>query len=71
MDDKVALPSAVPPVGDLDGTLLRIDTLHESLALVFSHNPKIGCVAWLSLHRTSEARRANPSCEVAIPPNPE
>jgi len=49
MDGKVALSAGVPLVVDLDGTLLKVDTLHESLALILSHSPRQALNALIAL----------------------
>jgi 4-hydroxybenzoate polyprenyltransferase len=42
---------AAPLVVDLDGTLLKSDSLHESLALLFSRNPRQALDALLALRQ--------------------
>lgn len=39
MDDRTDARSDIPLVVDLDGTLFKVDTLHEALVHLFSRNP--------------------------------
>ena len=39
MDDRISIGSDIPLVVDLDGTLFKVDTLHEALIHLFSRNP--------------------------------
>lgn len=75
LSDAVALPAGMPLYVDMDGSLLRGDTLHESVLLLLRQNPLnlLRLLAWLWLGKAGFKRRvAQAVCPEpdALPVNP-
>src|SRR5664280_1844590 len=58
MDDKTAISSDIPLVVDLDGTLIKVDSLHEAFVELSSKNPLHALRALLSLRQGRAAFKA-------------
>ena len=58
MDERTATSSDVPLVVDLDGTLIKTDSLHEAFVQLFSRKPIQALCALLALTRGRAAFKA-------------